>query len=139
MTHTIPAGMPMTNRLDKMTTEQANGAIANGTAWIAYLKEQLASGVDVNLVAYDAKPVEVSDADRYEAICDILESVWLELTENMQHVLEAEQIPDWVDTLQWAIKALPVGYERHRDIIQAELREYQPKMTKPKKKGRKKW
>ena len=75
-------------------------------------------------------PVQVSDADKFQAICDVLESVWLGLTENMQHALKVEQIPDWVDTLQWAIKVLPVGYEKQRDIIQAELRGYQPKMTK---------
>ena len=53
---TIPDGMPMTNRLDKMTTEQAKWAIRNGTAWIAYLKDQRASGVDVELVAQKATP-----------------------------------------------------------------------------------
>ena len=34
----IPKGMPLTNRLDKMTKEQAIWAIRNGDAWIAYLK-----------------------------------------------------------------------------------------------------
>ena len=34
----LPAGMPWTNRLDKMTKEQAIWAIRNGDAWIAYLK-----------------------------------------------------------------------------------------------------
>ena len=129
----IPAGMPLTNRLDKMMTEQARWAIRNGDAWIAYLKEQRASGVDVELVEYAAKPIKVSDADRYETILDILEKVWMELTNNMQHShLDSEQIPDWVDTLQWAVKMIPVGYEKQRDIIQDELRAYPPKMTKPK-------
>ena len=36
----IPDGMPLTNRLDKMTTEQAIWAICNGDAWIAYLKKK---------------------------------------------------------------------------------------------------
>ena len=126
----IPVGMPLTNRLDKMTTEQAKWAIRNGTAWIAYLKEQRASGVDVELVEYTPKPIEVSDADRYETILDILESVWLELTENMSRsYLESEQIPDWVDTLQWAVKALPSGYEKQRDIIQNELKGYQMRLN----------
>ena len=35
----IPEGMPRTNRLDKMTREQAVWAIKNGDAWIAYLKK----------------------------------------------------------------------------------------------------
>ena len=99
----IPKGMPLTNRLDRMTTEQAVWAIRNGTAWIAYLKEQRATGVDVNLVEYNAKPIEVSDADKYKAICDVLEKAWLALTENMaRSYLETEQILDWVDTLEWA-------------------------------------
>lgn len=34
----IPAGMPLTNRLDKMTRAQAVWAIQNGDAWLAYLK-----------------------------------------------------------------------------------------------------
>ena len=36
----IPDGMPLTNGLDKMTTEQAIWTIRNGDAWIAYLKEK---------------------------------------------------------------------------------------------------
>ena len=36
----IPPGMPLTNRLDKMTIEQGRWAIRNGDAWIAYLKEK---------------------------------------------------------------------------------------------------
>ena len=130
---TIPEGMPLTNRLDRMTQEQGAWAIRNGTAWIAYLKEQKAEGHDVKLVESDAKPVNVSDADKYQAVCDILESVWLELTDNMQRVyLQTEQIPDWVDVLQWAVKAIPVGLEAHRDKIQDDLKTYQEKLTKPK-------
>ena len=34
----IPPGMPLTNRLDKMTIEQGIWAIRNGDTWIAYLK-----------------------------------------------------------------------------------------------------
>ena len=89
------------------------------------------------VVAY-APFFEVSDADTYQAICDTLERVWLELTDSMQRsYLEKHQIPDWVDTLQWAIKALPEGYEKHRDIIQADLKEHQHRLTKTKKTKRK--
>ena len=35
----IPAGMPLTNRLDRMTREQARWAIQNGNKWLAYLRE----------------------------------------------------------------------------------------------------
>ena len=36
----IPEGMPMTNRLDILTKEQAIWALENGDAWIAFLKEE---------------------------------------------------------------------------------------------------
>ena len=36
----IPEGMPLTNRLDKMTLEQARWTIQNGDAWIRYLRSQ---------------------------------------------------------------------------------------------------
>lgn len=36
----IPPGMPLTNRIDKMTIEQGRWAIRNGDTWIAYLKEK---------------------------------------------------------------------------------------------------
>ena len=35
----IPEGMPLTNRLDKMTLEQGRWAIRNGDVWLAYLRE----------------------------------------------------------------------------------------------------
>ena len=63
----IPDGMPLTNRLDLMNVEQGVWAIRNGDAWITYLKEQRASGADVKLVEHNAKPVDVSEADKYQA------------------------------------------------------------------------
>ena len=36
----IPEGMPLTNRLDKMTVEQTRWAIQNGDVWIQYLRSQ---------------------------------------------------------------------------------------------------
>ncbi len=39
-TEDLPAGMPLTNRLDRMTIEQARFAIENGDAWLSYLREQ---------------------------------------------------------------------------------------------------
>ena len=47
----IPKGIPLTNRLDKMTKVQAIWAIRNGDDWIAYLKEQQAMGPNVELYA----------------------------------------------------------------------------------------
>ena len=137
MTHTIPGNMPLTNRLDKMTPDQARWAIENGDAWIAYLKEQREAGQEVSLIEYDKQPVQssmVSDAERYKAICDVVDRVWKGLTDNMKRkTLRNNQIPEWVEILQWAIKTLPVGYERQREIIETELKTYQDRLTKPKK------
>ena len=133
---TMPGNMPLTNRLDKMTRDQAIWAIENGDAWIAYLKEQRADGQDVSLIEYGEQPVQndaVSDADAYKAICEVVDRVWNGLTDNMKRkTLRNNQIPDWVEILHWAIKALPVGYERQREIIETELKTYQAKLTKPK-------
>ena len=138
---TMPGNMPLTNRLDKMTPDQAIWAIENGDAWIAYLKEQRADGTpDVSVIEYGEQPVQngtpVSDADRYKGFCDLIDKVWLGLTDNMKRkTLRHDQIPDWVEILQWAIKALPVGYERQREIMETELKTYQEQLTKPKTKG----
>ena len=133
----LPAGMPLTNRLDKMTRYQAIWAIENGGAWIAYLQEQSEAGQDVSVIEYGEQPVQngtVSDADAYKAICEVVVRVWNGLTDNMKRkTLRDAQIPEWVSTLEWAIKALPVGYERQRDILMDELETYQTKLTKPKK------
>ena len=73
---TIPDGMPLTNRLDQMTREQAKWAIRNGDTWLAYLREQRAAGVDVSLVAHNAQPIEVSAVEKHKAICQVLEKAW---------------------------------------------------------------
>ena len=43
----------------------------------------------------------------------------------MQTDLTSEQIPEWVDTLQWAVTVMPSGYERQRGVIEAELDNWQ--------------
>ena len=130
---TIPAGMPLTNRLDKMTVEQGRWAIRNGDAWLAYLRKQQAAGVDVDLVKSKAKQetyTPPTSAEKYEAICGVLESVWRELTDDLKgKPLGDDQITDWVEILQWAIKEVPVGYERQRDKLQTELRKYQTELN----------
>ena len=66
----------------------------------------------------------VSDADAYKAICDVVDRVWKGLTDNMKRkTLRKNQIPDWVQTLEWAIKVMPDGYERQREIFQEELKQ----------------
>ena len=127
---TIPEGMPMTNRLDKMTTEQAKWSIRNGDAWITYLKEQRADGVDVSLVEPNAEPVVVSAVEKHKAICDVLEKVWLDLTDNASRsYLKKEQIPDWIKLLEWAIKAIPLGFENYRNSIEKQLKGYQTELN----------
>ena len=118
----IPVGMPLTNRLDKLTTGQAEWAVCNGTAWLAYLK---ANGGEV--VEYPrAKDIKVSPAEVHKAICQTLENVWCVLTNNGDRsALEStQQIAEWVDTLQWALAVIPNGYERQREVIQLELDKY---------------
>ena len=131
---TVPAGMPLTNRLDKMTTEQAKWAIRNGDAWLAYLREQQASGVDVVLVESKAKQetyTPPTSAEKYDAICSVLENVWRAVTVNLKgQPLEDGQIRNWVEVLQWAVKEIPLGYEKQRDKLQAELRGYQSEVRK---------
>ena len=126
----LPGNMPLTNRLDKMTCEQARWAIDNSAAWIAYLKAN-----DGEVYQPSEKPVEVSDAEKYQAICDVLENVWLDLTDNMKRsYLETDQIPAWVETLHWAIAVLPEGYHGslHKTIC-TELETYQPETTENEK------
>ena len=65
--------------------------------------------------------IEVTPAEVYRAIGDVLENVWLSLTENMSRAIQPEQIPDWVETLSWAVEVMPLDYERHVEIIKAEL------------------
>ena len=127
----LPRNMPLTNRLDKMTVEQARWAIQNGTAWIAYLKAN-----DGEVYQPDAKNVEVSDADKYQAICDTLSRVWLDLTDNMKReYLRPDQDPVWVDTLQWAVSVIPDCYKKQREIIQNELDAYRTRLAKTKNEG----
>lgn len=75
-----------------------------------------------------------TSAEKYEAICAVLCNVWLYLTDNMKRSsLHTDQVSDWVSLLEWAIKELPIGYEKQRDIFQSELAEYQ--LPKSKRKG----
>ena len=53
----VPEGMPLTNRLDKMTTDQARWAIRNGDAWLAYLK---AKGGEIYPPAASEQPIKKS-------------------------------------------------------------------------------
>lgn len=112
----LPVGMPLTNRLDRMTKEQAIWVLKNGDAWLAYLRVH---GGEV-YAGESASDIEVSPADQFKAICETLNRVWWALV-GERDTLRSEQIPEWIDTLRWAVSAMPAGYERHGEIIQSEL------------------
>ena len=76
MTHTIPAGMPLTNRLDKMTPDQAIWAIENGDAWIAYLKERAKPVKTYQLLSMESNPYKTT---RYQMRTDTRRSVMLSI------------------------------------------------------------
>ena len=117
----IPLGIRLTTDLTKMTADQGAWAIRNGDAWLAYLK---ANGGEV-YQSTGASAVEVTPAEQFDAICDMIENVWLALTGNMKRRdLGADQIPEWVETLQSALEVMPSGYERHVEIIQSEIDTY---------------
>ena len=116
----IPSGMPRTNRLDKMTTVQARWAIQNGDAWLAYLKS---NGGEV-YQSTGASETELSDAEKYQCICKVLDRVWLALAGNRVS-LPASSLNEWCDTLRWALGVFPKGYEGPRGVIEAELDRYQ--------------
>ena len=116
----IPAGMPRTNRLDKLTTDQAVWVIRNGDAWLVYLKAN-----DGEVVEYTgASAVEVTPAEVFMAICNTLENVWLALVAENE-TLEPEQIGDWCETLQCVQALVPKEYQRQGAVIKAELDNWQ--------------
>ena len=117
----IPAGMPLTNHLDKMNIEQAAWAIRNGTAWIAYLK---ANGGEVYAPAASAGGLSVTPVEVFKAICEVLENVWLALVAENE-TLEPEQIGDWCETLQCVLAVVPKEYQRQGVVIKAELDNWQ--------------
>ena len=113
--------MPRTNRLDKMTTAQARWALNHGDAWLVYLKSN-DGGV---YQSTGASETELSDVEKYQGICKVLDRVWLSLTGNMKRRdLDPSSLNDWCDTLKWAIEVMPSGYERQRGVIELELNRY---------------
>ena len=64
----IPEGMPLTNRLDKMTGDQARWAIQNGDAWIRYLRSQ----------GGEIFPTSRYFPERYQEIADAVREAQLE-------------------------------------------------------------
>ena len=63
-------------------------------------------------VPFTDTPLTVSDADKYDAITGTLERVWRALTDDgARDRLTPQQIPDWLETLEWAVTHMPECYE----------------------------
>lgn len=66
-------------------------------------------------VPFTDTPLTVSDADKYAAIAGTLERVWQALTDDgARDRLTPEQIPDWLETIEWALLHMPECYESAR-------------------------
>ena len=106
----IPAGMSLTNSLDKMNHDQAMWVIKNGDAWIAYLK---AKGIDLS--KRPAADFEVSEAEKKKAIYDTIDAVGVVLS--MDTVMSRdENLKKWKDTLGWAVSVMPECYHKNRSF-----------------------
>ena len=64
--------------------------------------------------------------ERWKEICDMLEFVWLGLTDDMTKPLPASENHQWVDALETALKFIPEDYEHLRPILEDELFKWQP-------------
>ena len=112
----LPADMPLTNRLDKMTSEQVRWAIKNGDAWLEYLKSN--SGDIVECVP--AIEVEVSDAEKRDAIFSVLGRVESSVIDKQGNVISKHQTK-WVETLAWALSEMPACFVSIRRFLEQEL------------------
>ena len=63
---------------------------------------------------------EVTPAEVFQAIGDVLENGWLALTDNTRDDLDPDGVLEWVDTLQWAVEVMPDCYEMQHEIVQLE-------------------
>ena len=103
-------------------------AIANQRAKNAEAKKTEADIVSLDIEPETHKPAApvLSDDQKWQAIGDVMERVWLGLTENLKrpHLLES-QYQEWVETLAWALVVMPAGYALQREMIQADIEKYQ--------------
>jgi len=76
-------------------------------------------------VPFTDTPLTVSDADKYAAITGTLERVWRALTDDgARDRLTPKQIPDWLETLEWALMHMPECYEDVRLEVSQEVALY---------------
>ena len=112
----LPADMPLTNHLDAMTSEQARWAIENGDAWLEYLKAN-----DGEVVGFASViEVEVSDAEKRDAIFSVLGRVEASVIDKQGNVISKHQTK-WVETLAWAFSDMPTCFVWIRRFLEQEL------------------
>ena len=59
---------------------------------------------------------DISDAEKYEAIKDVVDRVGYGLARD-DHLTDDEKLKEWVAILEWAVKMLPEGYEQTREMF----------------------
>ena len=111
----LPADMPLTNRLDKMTSKQAHYAITNGDAWLEYLKAN-----DGEVIEHPPIEVEVSDTEKRDAIFSVLGRVEATVVDKQGAVLSKHQA-EWVETLAWALSEMPEVFVSIRRFLEQKL------------------
>lgn len=112
----MPADMPLTNRLDKMTSDQARWAFENDDAWLTHLR---ANGGEVVEFA-PVIEVEVSDAEKRDAIFSVLGRVEASVIDKQGNVMPQHH-PEWIETLGWALEMMPTCFESIRRFLEQEL------------------
>lgn len=113
----LPADMPLTNRLDALTAEQAQWVLQNGDAWLPYLKS---NGGDVT----EYEPfieVELSDAEKRDAIFSMLRRVESSAIDKRGEILQDHKT-EWVEMLEWALSEMPTCFGSIRRFLEQELK-----------------
>lgn len=61
-------------------------------------------------------PTNPSDAEKYKAIKDMVDCVGYSLANNTEFSPD-KKLKEWIEILEWAVKVLPEGYEKTREIF----------------------
>ena len=112
----LPPGMPLTNGLDKMTTEQARFAIQNGDAWLEYLKANDGEFIE----SESSIEIAGSDADKKSSILKTLARMEQKVKFPSGRI-KVGMDKSWREILEWALSVMPACYESTRQIISEEL------------------
>ena len=90
---------------------------------IVVLPNELEQQAEPTTPKTEPPAIQVSDADKKKVICDVLEKVYLELTDNM-NLPQPKAPSEWVDTLRWALRVMPKQYDKIHEIIADELSDW---------------